>query len=259
MPIVIRRYFFKSDASFSDVVHLGGKEPNKHFDMKKIAFKNHSTKLCLVGTLLLMTPLFASCDLDDKEEPIIIIEPPMGGFIIDEDGIPRRDDGTTQLSENEQRLIKNEVIGHGWKWLNTYEINEHGALVYQDYFKENPTARCCNYYFPSANEMTTYSYLYGAKEPGYFDWTIAIDYNMGDVRLNVPNDVPDDNYFLLNFLSVFKLDGLWYITTIERLGMNGNGIGMTQSGFGVSEYVRMTDEELAKFQHDYKVDWRMIN
>ena len=123
--------------------------------MKKIAFKNHSTKLCLVGTLLLMAPMFISCDLSDKEEPIIIIEPPMGGFIIDEDGIPRRDDGTTQLSENEQQLIKNEVIGYGWKWLNTYEINEHGAWVYQDYFKENPTARCCNYYFPSADEMTT--------------------------------------------------------------------------------------------------------
>lgn len=255
MPIDIRRYFFKCDASFSTVVHLGGKEPNKHFDMKKIAFKNHSTKLCLVGTLLLMAPLFASCDLDDKEEPIIIIEPPMGGFIIDEDGIPRRDDGTTQLSGNEQRLIKNEVIGHGWKWLNTYEINEHGALVYQDYYKENPTARCCNYYFPSANEMTTYSYLYGAKDPGYFNWTIAIDYTKGDVCLNVP----DDNYFLLNFLSVFKLDGQWYITTIERLGMNGNGIGMSQSGFGVSEYVRMTNEELSKYQHDYSLDWRMVN
>jgi hypothetical protein len=107
--------------------------------------------------------------------------------------------------------------------------------------------------------MTTYSYLYGAKDPGYFNWTITIDYNMGDVRLNVPNDVPDDNYFLLNFLSVFKLDGQWYITTIERLGMNGNGIGMTQSGFGVSEYVRMTEDELARFQHDYTTDWRMIN
>ena len=196
--------------------------------MKKIAFKNHSTKLSLVGTLLLMAPLFASCDLDDEEEPILIIEPPTGGFIIDEDGIPRRDDGTTQLSEDEKQLITNEVIGHGWKWLHTYEINEHGAF-------------------------------YGAKDPGYFDWTIAIDYNMGDVRLNVPNDVPNDNYFLLNFLSVFKLDGQWYITAIERLGMNGNGIGMTQSGFGVSEYVRMTDEELAKFQHEYTTDWRMVN
>ena len=103
--------------------------------------------------------------------------------------------------------------------------------------------------------MTTYSYLYGAKDPGYFDWTIAIDFNIGDVRLNVPNN----SYFLLNFLSVFKLDGQWYITTIERLGMNGNGIGMTQSGFGVSEYVRMTDKELAKFQHEYTTDWRMVN
>ncbi len=81
--------------------------------MKKIAFKNHSTKLSLVGTLLLMATIFTSCDLNDKEEPILIIEPPMGGFIIDEAGIPRRDDRTTQLSENEQQLIKNEVIGHG--------------------------------------------------------------------------------------------------------------------------------------------------
>ena len=146
MPFEIRRfYFFFPNASFSDVVHLWGKEPNKHFDMKKIAFKNHSTKLCFASVLLLMATVFASCDLDDKEEPILIIEPPMGGFIIDGDSIPRRDDRTTQLSENEQQLIKNEVIGYGWKWLNTYEINEHGALVYQDYFKENPTARCCNF------------------------------------------------------------------------------------------------------------------
>lgn len=255
MPIDIRRYFFKSDASFSDVVHLWSKEPNKQFDMEKIAFKNYPMKLCLACALLLTITSVSSCDLDDKEEPILIIEPPTGGFIIDENGIPRRDEGTIQLTEEEQQLIKNEIIGYGWKWLNTYEINEHGALVYQDYFKENPTARCCNYYFPSANEMTTYSYLYGAKEPGYFDWTIAIDYTNGDVSLNVPND----NYFLLNFLSVFKLDGQWYITTIERLGMNGNGIGMTHSGFGVSEYVRMTDDELAKIQHDYTTDWRMVN
>ena len=224
--------------------------------MKKIAFLNHSTKkLCFACALLLMAPMYASCDLDDKEEPILIIEPPTGSFIIDKEGIPRRDYATTQLSEEEQQLITNEVIGRGWKWLNTYEINEQGALVYQDYFKENPTARCCNYYFPSANEMTTYSYLYGAKEPGFFDWSIAIDFTNGDVRLNAP----DDNDFLLNILSVFELDGQWYIMTIERLGMNGNGIGMFQGGFGLSEYVCMTNEELAKFQHDYSLDWRMIN
>ena len=247
---------FLIDASFSDVVHLWGKEPNKQFDMKKIAFLNHSTKkMCFACALLLMAPMFTSCDLDDKEEPILIIEPPTGGFIIDKEGIPRRDYATSQLTEEEQRLITNELIGHGWKWLNTYEIDEHGTIVYQDYFKENPTARCCNYFFPSANEMTTFSYLYGAKEPGYFDWPIAIDFSNGDVRLNAP----DNNYFLLNILSVFELDGQWYIMTIERLGMNGNGIGMFRSGFRLSEYVCMTDEELAKFQHDYSLDWRMVN
>lgn len=224
--------------------------------MKKIAFLKHSTKkMCFACALLLMAPLFASCDLDDKEEPILIIEPPTGGFIIDKEGIPRRDYATSQLTEEEQRLIKNKVIGHGWKWLHTYEINEHGALVYEDYFKENPTARCCNYYFPSADKMTTFSYLYGAKEPGYYDWPIAIDYAHGDVRLNAPGV----NFFLLNILSVYKVDGQWYIMTIERLGMNGNGLGMYQSGFGLSEYICMTDDELANYQHEYTLDWKMIN
>lgn len=230
--------------------------------MEKIAFKYYSTKLCLASALFLAIASFASCDLNDKEEPIIIIEPPTGGFIIDQEGIPRRGDtiGLTEEKQSEltdeiQQQINQYVIGYGWKWLHTYEINEYGAVVYQDYFKENTTARCCNYYFPSVDKMTTYSYLYGAKEPGYYEWTINIDYTNGDVRLNTP----DDNYFLLNFLSVFELDGQWYITTIERLGMNGNGIGMSQSGFGVSEYVRMTNEELAKYQHDYSLDWRMVN
>ena len=224
--------------------------------MKKIAFKNYPMKLCIVGTLLLMAPLFASCDLNDKEEPILIIEPPMGGFIIDGDGIPRRDDGTTQLSENEQQLIKNEVIGHGWKWLNTCEINEQGALVYKDYYEENPTARCCNYYFASATQMTTYSYVYGAEHPGYVNWPITINYTNGDVLLNVPNN----NYFLLNILSVFKLDGRWYICTVERLGMNGNGMGMYYpGGFAYSEYVRMTNDELENYKKTYTFDWSMIN
>ncbi len=97
--------------------------------MKKIAFKNQSSKLCIASTLLLMAPLFASCDLNDKEEPILIIEPPMGGFIIDESGIPRRDDGTTQLSENEQRLIKNEVIGYGIQFSSAKHVCCNKGLI----------------------------------------------------------------------------------------------------------------------------------
>ena len=223
--------------------------------MKRITFKNHSTKLCLVGTLLLMTSSLVSCDLDDNEDPILIIEPPTGGFIIDEDGIPRRDH-TTELSSDEQKLIDQEVIGHGWKWLHSYEINKEGALVYENYYEENPTARCCNYYFASATEMTTYSYVYGAEHPGHVNWPITIDHNNGDVRLNVP----DNDYFLLNILSVFRLDGRWYICTIERLGMNGNGLGMYYpGGFVYSEYVRMTNDELENYQKTYSFDWSMIN
>ena len=98
--------------------------------MKKIAFKSHSTKLCLVGTLLLMAPLFASCDLNDKEEPILIIEPPMGGFIIDEDGIPRRDDGTTQLSEEEKQLItKSTSMGHWFIKITTRRTLQQDAAI----------------------------------------------------------------------------------------------------------------------------------
>ncbi|MBR5715783.1 MAG: hypothetical protein IKX59_04300 [Bacteroidales bacterium] len=223
--------------------------------MKRLAFTNHSTKLCLAGALLLSISSFTSCDLSDETtKPILIIEPPTASLVIGEDGIPRREDATA-LSDEMKKAINKEVIGHGWKWLQTYEIDEHGSLINEDYFGTHTTARCCNYYFPSATEMTIYSYTYGSEEPGYFDWSIAIDYSNGDVL----HDVLDEKYFLLNILSIFQLDGVWYMVTVERLGMNGNGLGMYNSGFATSEYVRMTDYELSNFQRDYSFDWRMIN
>jgi hypothetical protein len=225
------------------------------YDMKRITFKNHSTKLCLVGTLLLSISSLVSCDLSDETtKPILIIEPPTSSFVIGEDGIPRREDATT-LSNDMKKAIRDEVIGHGWKWLQTYEIDEHGALINEDYFATHTTARCCNYYFPSATDMTIYSYVYGSEDPGYFDWPIAIDYTNGDVL----HEVLDEKYFLLNILSIFYLDGKWYMVTVERLGMNGNGLGMYHNGFATSEYVRMTDDELANYQRDYSIDWMLIN
>ena len=223
--------------------------------MKKITFKNQCTKLRLAGTLLLTISSLASCDLNsDTYEPIFIIEPPMDGLMIDDEGIPRRN-GVTEISEEMQEQIAHKVVGYGWKWLHTCEIDKHGAVVYQDYYKEHKDARYCNYYFPSATEMTTFSYLDGTNSPGHYDWNIDLNYTNGDVRLNIP----DDKYFLLNIMSVFELDGKWYITTIERLGMNGGGLGISQNNFAYSEYIRMTDEELARFQQDYAFSWIYVN
>ena len=225
------------------------------YNMKRLAFKKHSTKLCLAGALLLSITSFTSCDLSDETtNPILIIEPPTASLVIGEDGIPRREDATA-LSDEMKKAIREEVIGHGWKWLQTYEIDEHGALINEDYFATHTTARCCNYYFPSTTDMTIYSYVYGSKDPGYFDWSIAIDYTNGDVL----QDVQDEKYFLLNILSIFYLDGKWYMVTVERLGMNGNGLGMYHNGFATSEYVRMSDDELANYQRNYSIDWMMIN
>ena len=208
---------------------------------------------------LLLTTVFAiaSCELNDDNafEPIIIIEPPLGGFVFDEDSIPRRS-LDLQLGEEEQQNIRQEVVGHGWRWLHTLEIDDHGEIIYRDYYGTHPHARCCNYYFPSDKELTTYSYLDGnTAGGGYYDWAVSFDYTYGDVRM----DMPGDKYFLLNILKVFELDGHWYMATIERLGMNGGGLGMLDGGFAYSEYVRMTDDELAQYQHDYQLDWQMIN
>jgi len=225
--------------------------------MKKIASSRHFRQHGFSCAALLLAASLASCDLSDDNtfKPIIIIEPPTGGFVFDEDSIPRCA-LDLELGEEEQQCIRQEVIGHGWRWLHSYEINDKGCIVYRDYYATHPQARSCNYYFPSDSELTTYSYLDGITTGGgYYNWDTCLNYSNGDVSI----DMPGDKFFLLNIVKVFELDGQWYMATIERLGMNGGGLGMINGDFACSEYVRMTDDELAQYQHEYTLDWQMVN
>lgn len=206
--------------------------------------------------------MLVSCaDLDndmDKDE-MLIIEPPYEPmFQFDEQGIPYRMD-TPTLSQEMQQNVRNEVIGYGWKWMQTFEIQDNGFVKSEDFYKGMFGMSPKSYYIKSEKELVKYFYSDAIPAMASLSQGFTIDMETGVLS---DGNNPSGIYpwtFYLGIWSVYQLSGRWYMDTIEPLGRQADGNEKLKTVWGYSHYYRMSESELKQTQKEYTFDYSQVN
>lgn len=219
-------------------------------------------KVIIFCLFCLSLGLASSCDdLDnemDKSE-LIPIEPPYEPmFQFDAQGIPYRLNSPT-LSKEMQQNVQKEAFSHGWMWMQTFEIHADGFVNPDDYYKERFGASPSSYYIQSDKELVRYFWSDAIPAKAFLTQRFTMDTETG---------ILSDGYnpsglfpwsFYLRIWSVYKLNGRWYMDTIEPLGMRADENGEYRTVWGTSHYYRMSESELKQMQKEYSFDYSQVN
>lgn len=219
-------------------------------------------KTILFFLLSLSASMATSCgdSGSDFEEPILPIEPPCEPmFQFDEHGIPYRF-CTPTLSQEMQQNIRHEAIGYGWKWMQTFEILDDGFVDPTDYYQSRDGATPASYYFKSEGEMVRYFYSVPIYKKAYLEQGFALEPATGTLSegSHPSGIIPWALY--LRIWSVYQLNGKWYMSTIEPLGMREDiENDEYRIIWGASQYYRMSDDELKQMQEEYSYNFSKVN
>lgn len=209
-------------------------------------------------TLGMMT---GCADLDNEldKSGILVIEPPYEPmFQFDEQGIPYRLN-TPTLSKEMQQDVREEAIGHGWKWMQTFEILDDGYVKPEDYYKDRYGGSPTSYYFKSEKELVRYFWADAVPAMAFLAQGFTMDAATGVLS---DSDNPSGIWpwtFYLHIWSIYELNGRWYMDTIEPLGRRSDKNGELKTVWGNSHYYRMNDNELKQMQKEHSFDYSQVN
>ncbi len=196
----------------------------------------------------------------ELEEPILPIEPPCEPmFQFDEQGIPYRF-CTPTLSQEMQQNIQHEAFGYGWKWMQTSEILDDGFIDPVDYYQSKDGVIPTSYYFKSEKEMVRFFYSNPINKKAYLEQGFALDPATGTLSEGESPSGIIPWALYLRIWSVYQLDGKWFMSTIEPLGMREDiENDEYRIIWGTSQYYRMSDDELKQMQEEYSFDFSQVN
>lgn len=138
--------------------------------------------------------------------------------------------------------FEQQVVGYGWKWIDTYEIKENGELAQKSYWKDMEGGSPHQYYF--AKDSVT-RFFWADAIPADCYWTTAYTYEEKENQVSTA-------YGELA-LQLLKLEDS-KLETIEYLGQRGGGIKV----YGYSIYQRMSDEELEECRKSYPTNFEDV-
>lgn len=219
-------------------------------------------KAFLLCLLSLSWGMMTACKDSDNEldmGEMLIIDPenlPM--FQFDEQGIPYRLDFPT-LPPDMQQDIRNEVFGHGWKWMQTNEIQENGYVKPGTFSNPRYEWEPISYLFKSDNKLVKYIGHQTSATKGFLDQGFETELSRGILSDgNRPMSVIPWTFFI-RIWGVYELDGRWYMSIVEPLGIEGNTPEEVRPIWGCTQFVRMTPTELKQMQETYTLDYNIIN
>lgn len=202
--------------------------------------------------------LATSCSKSETEPTngnLFPIEPenlPM--FQFDEQGVPYRWE-TPTLSQEMQQDVQKQAIGYGWKWMQTHEIKSDGYVDPNGFYDHMVGGGPESYYFESNDKVISYFFSDAIPAMAFRAYKPTMDLTKGilaDVN-NTSSSVYRWSLFI-RIWSVWQLDGKWYMTTVEPLGVQNDGHGGEKTVWACSQYVRMNQEELKQMQDRYTYD-----
>lgn len=208
---------------------------------------NKRTLLQLV-VMAVMIMTTASCKdyLDsnnEQEKPII--EPPYYPFIqFNESGIPYRY-GEPTIPKDIQETLKKEFIGYGWKWMQTNEILETGYVKPESYYEDMYGITPPDFYHMKSDmEYIKYSYSDALNKKVYYPQNCAFNPETGVVLNGRGN---------FRIWTIYKLLGKWYMSWFEIICKRQNPDGTYRDVWAVSQFVRMTDDQLKEMPKNYEL------
>ena len=150
-------------------------------------------------------------------------------------------DGGGISKENFEKMF----IGHGWKNYGTWEIDENGKRLSNEYYSNMIGVSPTHYYFDNETLLTTY--YRSDAEAG------AVKKNVISYSFNNRYNGTSRTVLLLNSGSYIQITG-WTLGNqptfcmVHSLGVISNN----RKIYGVSIYVQMTDKELSDLQSNVK-------
>ncbi len=136
-------------------------------------------------------------------------------------------------------------IGHGWKNYGTWEIDENGKRLSNDYYSNMFGVSPTYYYFDNETQLTTY--YHSDAEAG------AVKKNVISYSFNNRYNGSSRTVLLLESDKYLQITG-WTLGSqpsfcmVHSLGVRSNN----REIYGVSIYVQMTDKELSDLQNSVK-------
>lgn len=208
--------------------------------------------------MLLSLTTVTSCSQDDDDEtPQVIIEPddvPM--FEFGEDGIPYRWH-SPYLSVEMQDAFKKEVVGYGWRWMQTNEIT-HGGVATNEFYSERYGMSPSSYYIETDASIIRYFHSDAVNADAFLQSEYTMDLKTG-ILSNSDNYLVAPWSLYVRVWTIYNLSGRWYMSCLEPLCTRQGGDGQQHVVWGTSQYVRMTDKELRAMQKKHNFDYSQVN
>lgn len=231
-------------------------------DKRKNSSYQNMKKAILFFLLCLSLGWATSCSESDNEtdeNTLHPIEPPYEPmFQFDEQGIPYRLNSPT-LSLEMQRDVQNEALGHGWKWMQTFEIQDNGFVKSEDFYKEMIGPSPTSYYIKSDKELVRYFLSDANHATAFHTQAFTMDTKAGVLSDGNSSSGITPQSFLFRIWGIYKLNRRWYMDTIEPLGTRLDENGVSKTVWGYSHYFRMSDDELRQMQNEYTFDYSSVN
>lgn len=198
-----------------------------------------------IGLMLVLFASFAFTACSNEDEPTLfsewetVLDNHRVNYEYDESG---RCFGVGGGISNEN--FKQMFIGHGWKNYGTWEIDENGKRLSNDYFSRMIGVSPTYYYFDNDTQLTTYYYS-DAKAGAVKKEVLSYSFN------NRYNGI-SRTVLLLDSDQYLQITG-WTLGSQPSFCMvHSLGVRSKREIFGVSIYVQMTDKELSDLQNSVK-------
>lgn len=140
-----------------------------------------------------------------------------------------------------QANFEKHVFGYGWKHYGTWEIDENGRRLEDEFYRNNVGLSPLDFYFENDTVMTTYERQNAQGNTSSSRHRLYAFHNRyeGTSRSVV---LLDNGYYLQ--ITGWTLGSRPSFCAVHPLGIMRNG----KEAYGVSIYVRMTDNELEAFR-----------
>ncbi|MEY8487464.1 hypothetical protein [uncultured Parabacteroides sp.] len=160
----------------------------------------------------------------------------------------QEEDGEWSLSDAKpvtKAEFEKNLVGNGWKWVATREIDVNGKCSENDYYEDLIGIGPSKYYFGK----DTYTEFF------YFDAEPANCYREQTYTYEEKDNTIQGSTYPFPFMKILSLDSNT-LKVIEFMAFRG-GENFTKI-YGCSIYTKMTDEELEKCRKDYPINYKDI-
>lgn len=199
-----------------------------------------------IGLSLVLFASFAFTACSDEDEPSLfselenVVDNHGANYDYDETGRCFGDGGG--IGEDN---FKKMFIGHGWKNYGTWEIDENGKRLSDEFYSNMVGVSPIYYYFDNETQLTTF--YRSDAEAG------AVKKNILTYSFNNGYNGTSRTVLLLNTDSYIQITG-WMLGSQPSFCMV-HSLGVTSNNreiYGVSLYTQMTDKELSDLQNSVK-------